>query len=264
MPLPRPVRALQNISQFCRFVLAWMFALGVGLVFVMLSAAVNPARLWYRLRLPWARLTLKLLRINVQVTHQEHLAVPAVIVANHMSLIDVVVLPALVPRGCRFVAKRELLFVPFWGWAFASGGALLIDRRNPRLAAKSLTLGLSKLPPGWSVVVFPEGTRSRTGELQRFKSGAFTMAIAGKLPIVPVGLAGTSKIIGNKQWFVRSGTVHVHVGQPIDTQTWTQATVRDHMQQAQVAVGVCVAQAGEALHAAEVAVAHGGGIQSRP
>jgi len=158
-----------------------------------------------------------------------------------------------VPPGCRFVAKRELLFVPFWGWAFASAGALLIDRRNPRLAAQSLLAGLKKLPKGWSLVVFPEGTRSRTGDLQRFKRGAFSLALASKMPVVPMGIAGTHAIIGPKQWFVRSGVVRVHIGPPIDTRAWQPDTLREHIHEGHQAVAACLRALAEPVRPAQVA-----------
>jgi 1-acyl-sn-glycerol-3-phosphate acyltransferase len=253
MPLTRLATLLQNLNQFGRFILAWGLAVGVGVLVLLLSVIIKPTTLWYRLRTPWARLTLRLLRIRLEVTGQEHLVGPKIFIANHMSLIDVVVVPAIVPRGCRFVAKRELMFVPFWGWAFASAGALLIDRRNPRLAAKSLLEGLKKLPAGWSLVVFPEGTRSRTGALQRFKRGAFSLALASRMPMVPIGIAGTHAIIGPKQWFVRSGVVRVHVGPPLDTRTWQADTLRQHIQEGQDAVAACLQALGEPAHAPQVA-----------
>jgi len=252
MPLPRPAALLQNLNQLGRFILAWGLAVGVGVLVVVLSLVIKPTTLWYRLRTPWARLTLRLLRIRLEITGGEHLVGPRIFIANHMSLIDVVVVPAIVPPGCRFVAKRELLFVPFWGWAFASAGALLIDRRNPRVAAKSLLAGLAKLPKGWSLVVFPEGTRSRTGALQRFKRGAFSLALASRMPIVPIGIAGTHAIIGPKQWFVRSGVVRVHVGPPIDTSAWHADTLRTHIDEGQRAVAACLRALGEPTAAPQV------------
>ena len=253
MPLTRLAALLQNLNQFGRFILAWGLAVGVGVLVVLFSLVIRPTTLWYHLRTPWARLTLRLLRIRLEVTGQEHLVGPRIFIANHMSLIDVVVVPAIVPPDCRFVAKRELMFVPFWGWAFASAGALLIDRRNPRLAAKSLLAGLKKLPKGWSLVVFPEGTRSCTGALQRFKRGAFSLALASKMPMVPIGIAGTHAIIGPKQWFVRSGVVRVHVGPAIDTSAWRADTLRQHIHEGHEAVAACLRALGEPMPSAQVA-----------
>lgn len=191
----------------------------------------------------WARTTLGLLRIRLEVTGAQNLTGPAIFIANHQSLIDVVILPALVPQACRIVAKRELLRVPFLGWGFAVSGALLLDRRNPRLAAASLARGVAKLPRGWSLVLFPEGTRSKDGSLGRFKRGATSLALASKLPIVPVGLHGAQNIIGNGEWFVRSGVVRVHVGNPIPTHAWQAATFRDHVLESRDAVAACMQEA---------------------
>lgn len=243
MPVSRLIGALQNVPQFFRFIAAWALALGTGGMLGLLSLFIEPRKLWVRWRTPWARATLWLLRIRVEVEGQQHLRGPGIFIANHNSLIDVVVVPAIVPPTTRFVAKQELKKIPLWGWAFAASGALLIDRRNARLASESLTRGLGQLPPAWSLVVFPEGTRSRDGQLQRFKRGAFNLALASKLPLIPMGLVGTQAIIGHKGWFVRPGVVRVRVGAPLPTTLWRTETLREHMAEGARAVATCIAQA---------------------
>lgn len=240
MPIPRVRNGLQNLHQFLRLICAWWVCWGFGIAIFVLLPFRSPTDIWKKLRLPWARTVLWLLRIRLNVRGAEHLRGPGVFIANHMSFIDVVILPALVPRECRVVAKREVLYFPIVGWGFAVGGALLVDRRNPRLASVRLLQAAAKLPRGWSLVIFPEGTRSRTGALQRFKRGAFSLAIATKLPVVPIALANTQHIMGPGAWFVRPGTVDVQVGAPISTHTWREETIRDHMQQGREAVAQCL------------------------
>lgn len=191
MPIPRLQHGLQNVTQFFRLVCAWCFCVGVAVVYILGIPFLGAEQMWLRLRLPWARTVLRLLRVRLDVRGTEHLRGPAVFIANHLSFIDVVILPALVPRECRLVAKREVLYFPLVGWAFAAGGALLVDRRNPRLAAKRLLAAVRKLPKGWSLQVFPEGTRSRTGEMAPFKPAIASMASMAGCPIVPAYLSGT-------------------------------------------------------------------------
>lgn len=228
---------------FVRYLLAWAWSLGIASVACLLCLLIGPRRTWVRVRRLWARVALALIGVRLEVQNPERLAGPAIFVANHQSLIDVVFLPAIVPATARFVAKRELLLVPLWGWAFAAGGALLIDRKNPRAALESLRRGAEMLEPGWSLVVFPEGTRTQDGELGRFKRGAFLLATLTKLPVVPIGFDGARDIVPAGKSLVRGGRVAVHVGEPLDTRAWAEATLRGHINQGRDAVATCVAAA---------------------
>ena len=226
-----------------RYLAAWLWTLGVASLGCLLCLLVGPKRMWIGVRVVWARVTLALVGVRLNIANPENLRGPAIFVANHESLIDVVFLPAIVPRTTRFVAKRELLWVPLWGWAFAAGGALLIDRKHPRAAMRSLREGAARLERGWSLVVFPEGTRSRNGTLGRFKRGAFLLAIHGRLPVVPIGFDGARDVVPAQGWLVRGGEVRVHVGEPIDTRGWSEASLRQHIAEGEAAVARCVAAA---------------------
>jgi 1-acyl-sn-glycerol-3-phosphate acyltransferase len=224
-----------------RFLAAWTFTLGMSLGACVLACLVGPTRMWLIVAKFWGGNTLRLLGVRLHVSGAENLhRGPAVFISNHQSLIDVVLMPALLPRTCRIVAKRELLWVPFLGWAFAWGGAVLIDRSKPRTALRQIARGLARLPKGWSVTVFPEGTRPKNGIMRRFKRGAFHIALTGKLPIVPIGMDGARDIVAPDGWLVRGGDVWVHVGEPIDTAAWTFANINAHVDAGQAAVAECV------------------------
>lgn len=255
MPVSRPRRLVQKVAAACRLFVAWCVCIAYGLFFMVALPLCGSTRLWLALRTPWARHVLRVLGVQLQVRGQEHLRGPAIFIANHMSLIDVVILPALVPKTCRLVAKRAVLWFPIIGWAFARGGALLIDRSKPQEAAQKLVDGLRQLPPNWSLVIFPEGTRSRTGALQRFKRGAFTLATASRLPIVPVALAGTHDIIGPGGLLFYPGTVTVQVGAPIETHAWRDDTLREHIATCHAAMTVCLQALTDTAAEANVATA---------
>lgn len=257
MPVSRPRRPLQKAVALCRLAVAWAVSISFGLGFLLCMPILGSTRLWLALRTRWARTVLAVLGVRLQVAGGEHLRGPAIFIANHMSLIDVVILPALVPASCRLVAKRAVLWFPIIGWAFARGGALLIDRSRPQEAAQKLVDGLGQLPAGWSLVIFPEGTRSRTGALQRFKRGAFTLATASKLPIVPVALAGTHEIIGPGGVLMYPGVVRVQVGAPIPTDGWRHETLREHIATSHAAMAVCLRKLSAAGAAPDVAVPPG-------
>src|SRR4051812_22409102 len=133
---------LNEAVTFCRFVVAWLFTLWVSLVACVTALVVGPKRMWVRTAKRWARITLKLVDVRLHIEGSENLAGPAIFVSNHQSLIDVVFMPAILPATVRFVAKRELLWIPLWGWAFAYGGGVLVNRKNPRAALQSLRAGI--------------------------------------------------------------------------------------------------------------------------
>lgn len=234
---------LAGLVTFVRYLLAWFNSLawsatGCALVFI-----VGPSLAWIIVHVGWARTTLWILGIRIDLHGAHHLDQPAVFISNHQSIIDVVALPAILPARVRFIAKRELVFIPFWGWIFGIGGAVLINRKASRSAIESIRQGLRRLPANWSVVVFPEGTRSRDGEVKQFKAGAFHVAAITKLPVVALGIDGARDVAPLDRWIVKSGTVRINVAPPMDTRHWRHDTVKEHALEGRAAVQACVEQA---------------------
>lgn len=195
-----------------------------------------PRQAWLRWRVPWGQRTLAALGIRVDIAGLEHMKGPALFIANHQSFLDVILLPAILPRETLFVAKQQLRKVPIWGWAFARTGAVLIDRGNPREAIESIRRGVATMPPGWSLVMFPEGTRSRDGRLKPFKKGFAHVAAATRLPIVPIAIGGVDELRLGLRWLLKPGVVRVGVGRPIDTTPWTPDGIDDNVAMVRQAV----------------------------
>ncbi len=93
------------------------------------------------------------------------------------------------------VFKKELTRVPIWGWALRYGHFIMIDRSNPRDAMASIERAVQSIRSGHSVILFPEGTRTRDGKLQPFKRGAFSLAVKAGVPVVPVTINNTFGIM---------------------------------------------------------------------
>lgn len=222
-----------------RYLACWLWTLVVA-ASAAASMLVAPVRAWLIFARPWARGAIALVGARLDVEGAEHLEGPAVFVSNHQSQVDVALLPAILPRKIRWVAKKELKRIPFWGWAFAKGGAVLIDRQDPRGAVAAIRDGIRQLPEGWSVAVFPEGTRTRSGEMNRFKKGAFHIAMQTGLPMVPIGLEGARDIIPADAWVTRPGVVYVTVGEPIPTSDWTLESMNDHVALVREQVVACI------------------------
>jgi 1-acyl-sn-glycerol-3-phosphate acyltransferase len=142
---------------------------------------------------------------------------PHVFVANHQSIIDVCALFRALPVPLRFVLKQELAAVPFIGWYARAMGMVFIERGKAHSAARSLQNAAQLLERGANLCAFPEGTRSRGGELRPFKGGAFQAAIAAQVPVVPIAIEGSGTVLPPSGFRVRPGTIRVRIGSPIPT-----------------------------------------------
>ncbi len=136
-----------------------------------------------------------------------------VFMANHQSNIDIPVLvQALAPFQLRWMAKRELLRIPFFGWALWASKHVVVNRARRMEVAATVANACDKLANGVSVVVFPEGTRSTDGRLLPFKRGGFRLAEKAGVPIVPITINGSGALMGRGDWRLRSGRVEVVIG----------------------------------------------------
>jgi 1-acyl-sn-glycerol-3-phosphate acyltransferase len=140
-----------------------------------------------------------------------------IFVANHNSGVEIFALFSRL-RWVKFVAKAELFRIPIVGRAMRYAGMIPIERANRTGARASIQLAGTIIASGASVILFPEGTRSRTYELRPFKKGAFVLAIETQSPIVPVAVYGTVEIMPKGSLLVRPGRVHLHFLPPIDTE----------------------------------------------
>jgi 1-acyl-sn-glycerol-3-phosphate acyltransferase len=175
---------------------------------------------------------------------------PVVFMSNHQSVIDVGALVRTLPSSWRFVAKRELVWIPFFGWAMWLGGHVIIDRGRRERAVASLRRAAERVRGGISVIVFPEGTRSDTGELGEFKSGGFYLALEAQVPILPVTVSGSRHVAGKGSLRVQPGRVLVRYGKPIPTRGLTVDDREALKQQVREAIRAGFDRALQALPAA--------------
>jgi 1-acyl-sn-glycerol-3-phosphate acyltransferase len=155
----------------------------------------------------------------VKVEGLEHInpTQPAIYAANHLSAADIPVLLGCLPVQFRIMAKKELFRYPFLGWHLKRSGQIAIDPGDARASLRSLNHASQSLRKGTPLVVFPEGGRSRTGQLQKFMGGAFYVAIRAQAPVVPIAIVGTYELLPMNSFHVRPGTVEMIVGEPIPT-----------------------------------------------
>jgi 1-acyl-sn-glycerol-3-phosphate acyltransferase len=142
---------------------------------------------------------------------------PVVFCANHQSNIDPPVLFLRLHPLLHVLHKAELLRIPVIGQAMRLGGFVPVERQNREQSFRSISTGAESLRAGNSFLIFPEGTRSRTGELLPFKKGGFIMAIEAQVPLVPVAVTGGRAAMRKGSALVRPAHVSVRVGEPVDT-----------------------------------------------
>lgn len=140
-----------------------------------------------------------------------------VFLANHQSLYDIPAVIMGIPGQARFLAKKSLFRIPFFGWALAVGGFVPVDRSDRKASQETFRVAVDRLEAGHSIILFPEETRSRDGELLPLKRGGVLMALKTGFPIVPVGIDGTRDIRHRDSLLVvRPGRVRVRYGRPIN------------------------------------------------
>ena len=143
---------------------------------------------------------------------------PFIFVSNHISQFDIVALQFTIPLKAGFVFKRELAKIPLFGWQLMTGPHIIIDRSNAEKALKSIHKARQKMKmKSVSMILFPEGTRSKDGELQQFKRGAFHLASQVDYPIVPVTISDSDKLLPKGSLRINKGTINVYFSKPVQT-----------------------------------------------
>lgn len=170
----------------------------------------------------WGELGTALAGVELQVQGEEHLWShrPAVFIFNHQSGIDTLLLCKLLRRDFVGIAKQELRRNPLFGPLMAASGTVFIDRFNHDKAVEALEPAVDALRNGLSIVIAPEGTRSATPRLGRFKKGAFHLAMAAKRPIVPIVFRNALDVLPKHGVVLRPATVEVVIHKPIVTTSW--------------------------------------------
>ncbi|MFV0471993.1 MAG: lysophospholipid acyltransferase family protein [Paludibacteraceae bacterium] len=164
----------------------------------------------------WGKFCCYVFFINIKTVGFERLDKKQsyIFTANHQSMFDILVVYGWIPFIFKWIMKMELRKVPFIGAASAAAGHIFVDRSNPIAAKHSMEKAAEQLKNGNSVVIFPEGTRTKTGKLGKFKRGAFLLAMELKLPIVPVTISGSYERIKGLRVF--PGTITLTVHPPLD------------------------------------------------
>ena len=175
--------------------------------------------LFRKLTVVHAHLT-PLWRFRTSGTLPDDMRRPYVVVSNHESFVDILLISHL-PTEMKWMSKVENLRIPFMGWMMRLARDIPLERGDATSAAKALEASSERLNSNVSVMIFPEGTRSKTGELREFKSGAFRLAIQHQVPILPLAVYGTSDALRTHDWRLGYAEAEVRVLDPISTEGLT-------------------------------------------
>lgn len=202
-----------------RYLLVTLYTIFWGVLGVFLGLLDRRGLLVLWVGRSWVRWVMASCGVKVEVEGLENVPEPCVVMSNHQSVFDIAALLDTFPhRVWRFVAKRELLRVPFFGWAMALAHQVIIDRGDNEQAVRSLKSAALRVRNGENVLIFPEGTRSSDAILHDFKSGGFYLAIESGVPIVPVTVSGSQWVTPKGSLRIESGRVLIRYGKPIATE----------------------------------------------
>jgi 1-acyl-sn-glycerol-3-phosphate acyltransferase len=195
------------------------------------NMAFNVSKLW-----AYAMLFVTRVRVDIRGKEKIDKTKSYVIISNHQSLFDILALVTTLGIQFRWVIKIELLKIPLFGYALYASRNIFIDRSNRQMAIETINKGMDRLPNRVSVMFFGEGTRSPDGEIKPFKKGGFNLAIQRRLPILPVTVNGSRKVLPKKSMVFRSGRIEVVIGDPIDTKSYNEEKLDDLIEKTRNAV----------------------------
>ena len=200
-----------------------------GSIAVIISFFTRTGNPVHKVARIWARGILFVSRIKVTVNGLANIdpTQSYVYMSNHQSNFDIPVLLAYLPVQFRWLAKAELFKIPIFGRAMRGAGYVKIDRFNQEAAFESLNEAARKMKNGVSIMIFPEGTRSRDGNIRSFKKGGFIMALDAAVPIVPVVLKGTWTIMDKSSLRINTGEVSLNIETPIAITDYTRENKDD-------------------------------------
>jgi len=208
------LRALLYVAVMTATVVPWAL--------VVLAAWLRPPEVRYRLAVMWVRLAILMARwlcgVRWRVEGEQHLPEqPVIVLAKHQSTWEAFWLPSFLPRRMSFVYKRELHWIPFFGWAMAALGMINIDRaRGGDAFEQMLAQGERLLRDGWWIVIFPEGTRTAPGARPRYKTGGARLAVRTGVPVLPIAV-DSGEVWPRGLLIRRAGEITVSIGAPIAT-----------------------------------------------
>ena len=233
-------------SYFILDPLIWAYTLILGTLSLVCSLFERNGRIQHNCARLWSWLIMKTILSPVKVTGMDKDKIdkskPRVYAVTHASALDIPILYVYLPSQFRIIFKSELLAYPFIGWHLKRSGQVCINQQNPAASIGAIKSALRSLRSGMPLVIFPEGGRTRDGQIQPFLPGAFFLAIKAQADIVPIALVGTFDLLPMNTYHINCQPLEMRIGEVIST---AGLTVQDTEE-----VSAKVKSAIEALHSA--------------
>ena len=211
----------------------WVFfaTIAVFIPIVTVSLLSSTGNLPFILSKVWAWIILKVTWVRLESRGNDNIreGQSYIIISNHQSHFDSLALVIKLGIQFRWIIKKELRKIPFFGFALYKSRNIFIDRSDRQKAVESIRDGMKRLPAGVSVMFFVEGTRSPDGKIHEFKKGGFATAVESGLPILPVTVNGSRKILPKKALVFNPGVIEVVVGKPVATENYTHDNLEELM-----------------------------------
>lgn len=231
-PPPRRPTLLNYLHSSIAIPLIYLYTIIMGSLSLTLSLHDPAGRKQHWCARNWCKMIARTAGASVRVHGAEHIVPGAsyVFLSSHQSYMDIPAMLGYLPAQLRIAAKKSLFRIPFMGWHLTRAGHIPIDRSSTESAIASLQKSANYLHDGICVFIFPEGTRSRDGVLQRFKKGGFKLAIQAGVPIIPVTILGSRGILPPDSIIFRPGTIDMYVDAPLSTEGLTGEDLETFMQ----------------------------------
>ena len=214
-------------SYFILAPLIWAYTIILGTVSLICSLFDHNGRIQHRFARLWSRLVMKTILSPVKVAGMNNISgadnykidnsKPRVYAVTHASALDIPILYVYLPFQFRIIFKSELLAYPFVGWHLKRSGQVCINQQNPAASIGAIKSALRSLRGGMPLVIFPEGGRTRDGQIQPFLPGAFFLAIKAQADIVPIALLDTFDLLPMNTYHIKCQPLEMRVGEPIST-----------------------------------------------
>jgi 1-acyl-sn-glycerol-3-phosphate acyltransferase len=217
-----PINVLQLV-----LILVWTIFCGIfGMLFALATNPTYSHRIMGYYIFSPVILAISMVRVKASGLNNI-LDEPAIYAANHASQLDIPIMCTRVNRPMFFIAKIELQKIPILSQYIKVVGMILVDRKNRERAMASMRTAIQDIQGGKSIAAFPEGTRTKTGELLPFKKGIFTISKEGKIPIVPIALIGSAKALASGSFFLRPASVELRVLPALNSEEFFNMSIEE-------------------------------------
>lgn len=216
------------LYQWLIFVPVFVMLTLITALIVMVMAPLFGSKFWgYYPPKWWSRLTCWLALCRVKTRGHENLDPKQsyVFVANHQSAFDIFLVYGFLNQNIKWMQKQSLRKIPFVGFASEKAGHVFVDNSNPKSRAASIKTAKEQIVDGVSMVIFPEGARTKSGEMGRFKRGAYHLAHDMNLPVVPLTINGAYNVLKRTGFNLNPGKMELVIHRPIDTASLTEAEI---------------------------------------